>query len=156
MQGIGTILLYDCHDDVVNAPVTKENDNNQLSQMQWQIINIGLLDSMGDRSSFVHSYHTLARANNLDTIIIPENLLLKLSTPYTMSKILIKHLEEFHQKLMIDNNNLNTDSVMEGKSKDKGSKTAIADKLNNQDKKCRPPKSKAKNQRLRERKVLPP
>ena len=78
---------------------------------------------MGDRSSFINSYHDLTKANNLSTVVIPDNLLFKLSTPYTMSKILTKHLEEFHKKLLIDTNDPNPPSIIQDKQKVRVSKT---------------------------------
>ena len=89
--------------DIIDTPVVNESDiiDNKLHQMQWQIINLALLESMGERSSFINSYHALATANNLNKVVIPDNLLFKLSTPYTLSKILTKHLDELYQKLTI-------------------------------------------------------
>ena len=126
--------------DIIDTPVVNESDiiDNKLHQMQWQIINLALLDSMGERSSFINSYHALATANNLNKVIIPDSILFKLSAPYIMSKILTKHLDEFYQELMIDKNDSNTDNEIE----EKGSKTAISENTKNQDKKCRPSKGK--------------
>ena len=132
--------------DAVDTPASDISDitNNQSSQMQWQIINIALLESMGDRTIFINSYHALARANNLTKIIIPDDLLFKLSTPYTMSKILTKHLEEFYQKLISNKNDPIPDCTMEDKPKAKGPNTAINESIKIQDKKCRQSKTKSK------------
>ena len=76
-------------------------------------------------------------------------MLFKLFTPFSMFKILTQHLEEFYHKLTIDTHDLNPPIIMVDNKKARESKTAKAEKVIIQEKKCLPSKLKGKKSRTR-------